>query len=70
MKFPFSKHNEFPSMAVDVCPYPVNFQDVVKFMELSIVIKEIAKEIMVPILWGGEAWPNFIDMPHWQLIEK
>ena len=65
LKFPHSKHNEFPSMAVDCCPYPVNWSDSVKFTEMATVILRIAKELMIPLIWGG-SW-RFVDMAHFEL---
>lgn len=69
LKFPKSKHNHLPSLAVDIAPYPTLYADPVKFVELSKVIRRIADELMIPILWGGDAWGKFVDMPHWELIE-
>ena len=48
LKFPKSKHNQFPSMAIDVVPYPIpekwgviNFDD--KIDKIKIQIKELHK---------------------------
>jgi peptidoglycan L-alanyl-D-glutamate endopeptidase CwlK len=66
LKFPNSMHNCYPSLAVDVAPYPINWNDTVKFMELSSVIFRIAEELFIEIVWGGD-WVKFVDMPHWEL---
>lgn len=65
LKWPKSKHNFYPSRAVDVAPYPINWLDVIKFMELSKIFQRIADELMISIIWGGN-W-KFIDMSHWEL---
>lgn len=65
LKWPRSQHNFYPSHAVDVAPYPINWQDTIKFLELSKVIERIAGELMIPIVWGGY-W-KFLDMAHWEL---
>ena len=68
LKWPHSKHNSYPSRAVDVAPYPTLYSDPVKFVELSKIIKRIADELMVAIVWGGD-WAKFQDMPHWELVD-
>lgn len=68
LKWPKSKHNYYPSVAVDVAPYPINWVDTVKFVELSKVIKRISLELMIPVAWGGD-FAQFVDMPHWELID-
>ena len=65
LKWPKSNHNFYPSRAVDIAPYPINWQDTVKFLELSKVIERIAGELMIPITWGGY-W-KYLDMPHYEL---
>ena len=56
------------SRAVDIAPldggqvswaWPVYFK-------LAPVIKQAARELGVPIEWGGD-WKSFKDGPHWQL---
>lgn len=66
VKWPNSKHNTLPSLAVDVAPYPIIWQDAVRFTELAIIIKSIANELWIPITWGGD-WSRFVDMPHWEV---
>lgn len=36
------------------------------YHKLAVVIKQAAKEVGVPIEWGGD-WRSFKDGPHWQL---
>jgi peptidoglycan L-alanyl-D-glutamate endopeptidase CwlK len=39
------------------------------YKKLAPVIKQAAKELKVPIEWGGD-WLTFKDGPHWQLPSK
>lgn len=66
LKFPQSMHNRYPSLAVDIAPYPINWKNSVAFCELANIIKRISEQTMIPIQWGGD-WVKFIDMPHWEL---
>ena len=66
LQWPNSKHNTHPSRAVDIAPWPIDWNDLDRFRELAELIKKIAKEKGIEIEWGGD-WKNFIDMPHFQL---
>lgn len=70
-----SKHNTFPSKAIDIYPYSQRRMcngdkegDIEKIKELSEHIKECAKKLDINIKWGGD-WKNFKDYPHWELVE-
>lgn len=65
LKWPKSRHNSFPSEAVDIVPYPCDWMNIRSFRELAIAVKEAAKRVNVEIEWGGD-W-KFVDMPHFQL---
>ena len=65
LKWPLSKHNKLPSMAVDVIPYPVDWTDRERFHHLAGYVKAIAKTMDIDIIWGGD-W-NFKDLPHYEL---
>jgi peptidoglycan L-alanyl-D-glutamate endopeptidase CwlK len=39
------------------------------YFKLAPIIKQAAKEVGVPIEWGGD-WRTFKDGPHWQLPWK
>jgi len=66
VQYPNSKHNSFPSLAVDIVPYPIDWENTHKFIELSEVIKEACKTVNVSNLrWGYDLWKW--DMPHWEL---
>lgn len=66
VKFPNSKHNKYPSLAVDIIPYPVDWENLQRFQELALVIKEACKTVGVSNLhWGYDMWKW--DLPHWEL---
>jgi peptidoglycan L-alanyl-D-glutamate endopeptidase CwlK len=66
LKFPKSKHNVMPSLAVDIAPYPIIWKDALRFVQLSQIVKRIASGLFIEIIWGGD-WSKFIDLPHWEL---
>ncbi len=57
-KFPESMHNKIPSPAVDVAPYPIDWNDIKRFYYLAGVFEGIAKENDIYLRWGGE-WEDF-----------
>ncbi len=75
-RWPNSKHNTLPSVAVDVAPYPVDWQDTARFARLAGYLERIAHEQGIAIRWGGD-WDRdgrtnderFIDMPHIELVD-
>lgn len=69
LKWPKSRHNSTPSEAVDLCPFPVNWNDIKAFKELAVKVKEAAENVNVEIEWGGD-WVTFKDYPHFQLKKK
>jgi peptidoglycan L-alanyl-D-glutamate endopeptidase CwlK len=73
--WPDSLHNQMPSKAVDIAPYPVDWNDTARFARLVGYIERIAEGMNIPIRWGGDwdqdgrtADEKFIDMPHLELI--
>ena len=72
LRWPKSKHNRFPSEAVDIVPYPVDFKDIKRFQELAVVIKNAWEKIPDDrkdgwMLYNGADWKNFVDRPHWEI---
>lgn len=65
LPWPQSKHNTMPSLAVDVVPLPVDWENVEAFERLAKLIKEAAKREGVAITWGGD-W-RMRDLPHWEV---
>ena len=61
-----SKHNYYPSKAVDVVPYPLDWNDIESFKLLGSVVKRKALELGIDIEWGGD-WKSLKDYPHYQI---
>ena len=76
LRWPQSRHNSTPSMAVDVAPY-VNggiTWDWQYYYPLADHVNEVWERLSVSgstsgdyrLTWGGD-WTTFKDGPHWQL---
>lgn len=59
-----SKHSQ--GRAVDLVPYPVDWNDLDKFRLIAEAMKQAAKELNVPINWGGD-WQKTKDYPHFEV---
>ena len=76
LQYPKSKHNSMPSMAVDVVPYPVDWEDRERFYYFAGYVKGVAAGMGIKLRFGGD-WNNdtqvkdngFDDLPHWEIIE-
>ncbi len=72
-----SKHNKRPSLAVDVAPYPIDWENKDRFYHFAGYVKGIADNMGIEIKWGGD-WNNnnsfddqtFDDLPHFELINR
>lgn len=75
--YPHSKHNSLPSKAVDVAPYPIDWNDRERFHYMAGLIRGIAHARDLPIRWGGD-WDSdgevldneFDDLPHFELQSR
>ena len=80
LRWPKSKHNTKNNQpgkvrAVDIVPYPIDWNDKQRFTLLFGIIQGIASYNNIKIRWGG-AWKglehmasnNFNDLPHIELI--
>ena len=55
--------------AVDMVPYPVDWEDLERFELMAEAMKLAAEELEIPIVWGGD-WKSFYDAPHFELDRK
>mgnify|MGYP003651435503 FL=1 len=55
--------------AVDMVPWPVDWNDLERFEVMSKAMKTAAEELNIPIVWGGD-WKSFYDAPHFELDRK
>ena len=74
VQFPNSKHNNLPSFAADVAPYPIDWNKTDRFVHLIGIIKGIAHakgiKIRCGIDWdcdGDITDHSFMDYPHFEL---
>ena len=67
LRYPASKHNKIPSLAVDCAPFPVSWEDIDSFKALAVIVKQKAKELGIEVEHGGD-W-KMRDYPHWQIKE-
>lgn len=71
-----SKHNHDPSLAVDLAPYPINWNETRRFYFLAGRIIQAGAELGIRIRWGGD-WDSdsdfsdqtFNDLPHFEIVE-
>lgn len=65
-RFGQSLHNVNPSRAVDIAPYPIDWQDTEKFAQLAGMFKAVAAQKGIAVRWGGD-FKSIKDMPHFEL---
>lgn len=53
VKYPNSKHNHEPSLAIDVAPWPVDWKNIDQFRELANIVQDEADRQGVELIWGG-----------------
>lgn len=75
LQWPNSKHNKKPSMAIDVAPYPIDWNDRKRFYYFAGIVMGIAKQMNINIRWGGDfnmdnnlSNDSFLDLPHFEII--
>jgi len=76
LKYPKGKHNATPSKAVDVAPYPIDWNDRERFTYFAGYVVGIAYQMGLKIRWGGD-WDmdtktkdnKFDDLVHFEIKE-
>lgn len=66
-RFGQSKHNSSPSKAVDVMPYPINWNDSEGLADFAGFVLTKAEDLGIKIRWGGHFKGGFFDGPHYEL---
>lgn len=76
LRFPNSKHNKYPSMAVDATPYPWRWSREKELIHFAGKVMGIAAAMGIRIRWGGDFDSDhdlhdqsFNDYPHFELVE-
>lgn len=75
LQWPNSKHNVYPSLAVDIAPYPTLYTKKLPFYYMAGYFTGIANRMGIKIRWGGD-WTrdndfyndSWLDIPHFELI--
>jgi len=75
--WPHGKHNTVPSLAVDVTPYPVVWDDRERQTLFAGFVLATAKAMGIDLLWGGD-WDRdtevrdntFDDLVHFEIVEE
>ena len=75
VQYPDSMHNKSPSLAVDVAPYPIDWDNIPRFAHLIGLIRGIAAMKGIKIRTGSD-WDSdgditdhkFMDWPHFELV--
>ncbi len=74
VKYPNGRHNANPSRAVDVVPYPIDWDDRERFHLFAGFVLGIAKSMGINLRWGGDWNQNFEvddnqfdDFPHFEI---
>ena len=52
--------------AFDIAPYPIDWNNIKRFIQLSQHIKRVAQRLNIAINYGGD-WKSFKDYPHYEL---
>lgn len=75
LKWPQGKHNTLPSNAVDIAPYPLDWNDHLAFARLAGYVQAIADGMGIAVRWGGDWNGNgkskderFLDLVHFELV--
>ena len=76
VKYPNGRHNADPSRAVDVTPYPVDWDDRERQTLFAGFVLGMARSMGIKLRWGGD-WDmdfdvqdnKFDDFPHFEIRE-
>jgi peptidoglycan L-alanyl-D-glutamate endopeptidase CwlK len=76
VEWPDSKHNKIPSHAVDVAPYPIDWDDTKRFYHFVGFVKGVAASMNIKLRCGAD-WDgdndlkdqSFNDLVHFELIK-
>ena len=77
VKYPNGRHSKYPSLAADVVPYPIDWDDRERFHLFAGFVLGIAKSKGIKLRWGGDWNRNwfvddnkFDDFPHFEVIDN
>jgi hypothetical protein len=75
-QYPDGKHNQVPSRAVDVAPYPIDWNDRERFYYFAGYVIATARSMGIKLRFGGD-WDRdfliddqtFFDLVHFEVID-
>ena len=75
LKWPQSKHNSDPSTAIDIAPFPIDWEDHDRFYHFAGYVLANSERLKIKVRWGGD-WDSdkefkdqkFNDLVHWELL--
>ena len=75
LRYPFGKHNQSPSIAVDVIPYPIDWNDRERMTYFAGQVVALGRQLNIEIRWGGD-WNrdtqvkdnSFDDLVHFEIV--
>jgi hypothetical protein len=76
LRWPLSKHNKMPALAVDVAPYPIDWENMDRFRVFGGFVLGVATVMGIRLRWGGD-WDRdwdytdqrFHDLPHFEIVD-
>ena len=76
VRYPNGRHNASPSNAVDVAPYPIDWDDRERFHLFAGFVLGVASGMGYTLRWGGDWNMNFEvddnkfdDFPHFEILD-
>ena len=77
VQWPDGNHNSLPSTAIDIAPWPIDWEDRERFVLLAGFVMGVAQHMGISLRWGGN-WAmdwnikgnKFDDLGHFELIEE
>ena len=76
LKYPQGKHNKIPSLAADVLPYPIDWNDTNRMRYFAGFVVGIAATMGIKLRWGCDWNQNtelkdnsFNDLPHFEIAD-
>lgn len=75
LRYPESKHNKSPSLAIDIAPWPIRWNDREQFYYMGGLVMGVANGLGIDLRYGGD-WnrngrigdQSFDDLVHFELF--
>jgi len=61
LDWPDGNHNSYPSRAIDVAPWPIDWENRKRFYHFAGYVLGVAEILAIPIRWGGD-WDSDYDL--------